>query len=105
LKTLRRAVQADADIVVALRDGGHDVVRLRGAHALSGSAGEVLHAYVYSTGAERQLPTDAIVAVLALYGTSRNVARNHPCPCGSGHKFKRCCQRSQVASAADIGPQ
>ena len=21
----------------------------------------------------------------------RKVGRNEPCPCGSGHKFKRCC--------------
>jgi uncharacterized protein YecA (UPF0149 family) len=22
------------------------------------------------------------------------IARNHPCPCGSGRKYKRCCARS-----------
>lgn len=25
--------------------------------------------------------------------TQRKVGRNHPCPCGSGQKFKRCCAR------------
>jgi uncharacterized protein YecA (UPF0149 family) len=24
-----------------------------------------------------------------------NVGRNHPCPCGSGKKFKHCCLRSR----------
>jgi uncharacterized protein YecA (UPF0149 family) len=23
--------------------------------------------------------------------TKKNVARNDPCPCGSGKKFKKCC--------------
>ena len=29
----------------------------------------------------------------ALAVTAGNVARNDPCPCGSGHKFKVCCRR------------
>ena len=27
-----------------------------------------------------------------------DVGRNTPCPCGSGHKFKKCCGRIDVAS-------
>lgn len=33
--------------------------------------------------------------------------RNDPCPCGSGRKYKRCCQREQQARSApvaDLGP-
>lgn len=34
---------------------------------------------------------ETIASALALFGTSRRVSRNQPCPCGSGRKFKRCC--------------
>ena len=29
------------------------------------------------------------------------VGRNHPCPCGSGQKYKRCCLVKDEASAAE----
>jgi len=32
--------------------------------------------------------TDAAAA-----GASGRIGRNHPCPCGSGRKFKQCCMR------------
>ncbi|HSV27265.1 MAG TPA: SEC-C metal-binding domain-containing protein [Sedimentisphaerales bacterium] len=25
--------------------------------------------------------------------TVKSIARNAPCPCGSGHKYKRCCMK------------
>jgi uncharacterized protein YchJ len=25
--------------------------------------------------------------------TVRSISRNAPCPCGSGHKYKRCCMK------------
>ena len=25
----------------------------------------------------------------------KNIGRNDPCPCGSGKKFKQCCQNKQ----------
>ncbi|MGA2143413.1 MAG: SEC-C metal-binding domain-containing protein [Bryobacteraceae bacterium] len=28
------------------------------------------------------------------------IGRNHPCPCGSGHKYKRCCLGKSHAAAA-----
>jgi uncharacterized protein YecA (UPF0149 family) len=28
----------------------------------------------------------------------RKVGRNDPCPCGSGHKFKRCCLLTKVGA-------
>jgi hypothetical protein len=31
--------------------------------------------------------------------------RNDPCPCGSGHKFKRCCGAGRPASAASEPPR
>ncbi|GAB2940348.1 zinc-dependent peptidase [Hymenobacter coalescens] len=30
----------------------------------------------------------------------KRLGRNDPCPCGSGEKFKNCCQREQEAEAA-----
>jgi hypothetical protein len=29
------------------------------------------------------------------------VGRNEPCPCGSGQKFKRCCEEKENAAAAE----
>lgn len=37
--------------------------------------------------------------------TARRVARNHPCPCGSGRKFKRCCLDPALISAEGSGLQ
>lgn len=40
---------------------------------------------------------------LARYIPDRNaVGRNEPCPCGSGRKFKACCQRSGLALAMPV---
>ncbi len=30
-------------------------------------------------------------AVAPIHRDESNVPRNHPCPCGSGHKYKKCC--------------
>ncbi|RTQ51669.1 peptidase [Hymenobacter gummosus] len=30
----------------------------------------------------------------------KRLGRNDPCPCGSGEKFKNCCQREQASAAA-----
>jgi hypothetical protein len=38
--------------------------------------------------------SEAIAATAA--ATARDVGRNSPCPCGSGRKFKACCQRDAV---------
>lgn len=27
------------------------------------------------------------------YGMNKKVGRNDPCPCGSGKKFKKCCEK------------
>ncbi len=29
---------------------------------------------------------------------SKSIARNDPCPCGSGRKYKRCCQAKDEAA-------
>ena len=31
---------------------------------------------------------------------SKKVGRNDPCPCGSGKKYKQCCQKKQQAQPA-----
>lgn len=33
---------------------------------------------------------------------SKEIAKNSPCPCGSGKKYKRCCGESVVAAAAPL---
>lgn len=38
----------------------------------------------------------------------KKISRNDPCPCGSGHKFKQCCQapkKAQAVSARSLGTQ
>jgi SEC-C motif len=30
------------------------------------------------------------------------IGRNDPCPCGSGQKYKRCCQHQPVMPPADF---
>ena len=38
----------------------------------------------------------------------RDVGRNHPCPCGSGKKYKKCCllkESGQGAASAEPGPR
>lgn len=35
----------------------------------------------------------------AVMATNGKVGRNEPCPCGSGKKFKACCQAKQEATA------
>jgi len=32
------------------------------------------------------------------------LARNDPCPCGSGRRYKRCCRRSARSEPAAVGP-
>jgi tetratricopeptide (TPR) repeat protein len=33
------------------------------------------------------------------------IGRNEPCPCGSGKKYKKCCEAAQSASAAPVTPR
>jgi hypothetical protein len=30
------------------------------------------------------------------------IGRNAPCPCGSGKKYKRCCQNQPMAKPDDV---
>jgi hypothetical protein len=34
---------------------------------------------------------------------SRRVGRNEPCPCGSGRKYKKCCESRDTAGGSEIG--
>jgi hypothetical protein len=95
-RTIERAARSDADVVVVLRDGSELVVRPMSAP--HDTAGGVLRAFDRATGSVRELLVESIASVLALYGTSRTVPRNQPCPCGSGRKFKRCCLPSDHGS-------
>jgi hypothetical protein len=95
-RTIERAARSDADVVMVLRDGSELVVRPRSAP--HDAAGGVFRAFDRATGSVRELEVESIASVLALYGTSRTVPRNQPCPCGSGRKFKRCCLPSDRGS-------
>ncbi len=36
-------------------------------------------------------------------GLSMRIGRNHPCPCGSGKKYKLCCMNMDKVRAAGAG--
>lgn len=40
---------------------------------------------------ERQYMRDMDLAPTPIQRSRMRVSRNHPCPCGSGSKFKKCC--------------
>lgn len=42
--------------------------------------------------------TDALLSILR---QDKTVGRNEPCPCGSGRKYKQCCQREPRLGTAD----
>jgi hypothetical protein len=57
----------------------------------------------------------ALLHAAAAQDTAK-VGRNHPCPCGSGKKYKKCCRdtgtlilsqngRTEPAPAFAVGPQ
>jgi uncharacterized protein YchJ len=66
---------------------------------LSGAADSSVHVCFQATGVERSISVDTIASALALFGTSRRVSRNQPCPCGSDRKFKRCCGASDAEAS------
>jgi hypothetical protein len=72
---------------VASRSHGAAVLRFAGSGADAPSVEVALDA------AELQRLRDAIRAALSGSGEEPEPARNDPCPCGSGSKYKRCCGR------------
>lgn len=79
-RSLRRALRADPDHVVAHRDLGE----------LAALRGEFRTASRHFDRAGR--PPLGLAAIAANLGTGPvRAARNEPCPCGSGARFKRCC--------------
>jgi uncharacterized protein YecA (UPF0149 family) len=46
-------------------------------------------------------PKDASKPILDVAANLPRAARNRPCPCGSGKKFKRCCLLRQRAAAQE----
>ncbi|HTP25180.1 MAG TPA: SEC-C metal-binding domain-containing protein [Anaeromyxobacteraceae bacterium] len=57
---------------------------------------------VSSTG-ETTVPVSVFIASYHLrrIGNVHGIGRNDPCPCGSGKKYKKCCQSRDQASAAE----
>lgn len=37
--------------------------------------------------------TRGVVCGYSPVGSTKRIGRNEPCPCGSGKKFKKCCNR------------
>jgi hypothetical protein len=61
--------------------------------------------YCFSQEAKR--PRERPKSLTSFYIPERNpfrkVGRNDPCPCGSGRKFKKCCQASNLEQALTHG--
>jgi hypothetical protein len=47
---------------------------------------------------------DRFQGAVVLRRTAPKVGRNDPCPCGSGHKYKKCCAEKDEARLADPSP-
>ncbi len=104
-KLLHRAAQVDADVALAFTDGSDHQVSL--VAPFPGAADSSVRVRFRATGVERSVSLDTITSALALFGTSRQVSRNQPCPCGSDRKFKRCCGASAAetsSASADVAP-
>ncbi|HEY8042183.1 MAG TPA: SEC-C metal-binding domain-containing protein [Polyangiaceae bacterium] len=43
----------------------------------------------------------SLAAPITVRRTASKVGRNDPCPCGSGKKYKKCCEGKDAAAAAD----
>src|SRR5271165_6931598 len=41
----------------------------------------------------------------AAVNATAKVGRNEPCPCGSGRKYKHCCQSGALGAGSVVGPQ
>ena len=99
---LQRGVLYGADVVID-RGGRQLTVRpLRIASDGVAPAFEV--AVAGAEGTQIIRPQEVQIAFL-VPATARLVARNHPCPCGSGGKFKRCCLDPSAVIADEQGPQ
>lgn len=72
---------------VVSRSGGAGAVRFTATTAEGSDAEVALDA------AELERLRDAVREALSGSGVAREPARNDPCPCGSGAKYKRCCGR------------
>ena len=48
----------------------------------------------------REIPPPTQEQLDTPMGSRMKVARNDCCPCGSGYKFKNCCQRAGLAKTA-----
>jgi len=93
---------------------------LLGGMGLPQEAGEVMLAAIRRAGYDGDQEQDQFMGIAALTAALRvheaatratgrprgRVGRNDPCPCGSGRKFKKCCQGKgeEAAPEAPLGP-
>jgi len=76
--------------------GGFDVVSRSGGAAavrFDATGADAPGVEVGLDAAGLQRLRDAVRAALAGGAAAQEPARNDPCPCGSGAKYKRCCGR------------
>lgn len=76
----RGVLSGDVDVLI-----GMDIIG-KGDFALTHNAGKTLLSYRY--------PSIGKIDFVAKAGAGINVGRNALCPCGSGKKYKRCCDKS-----------
>jgi SEC-C motif-containing protein len=70
---------------------------LHDAAQYAAARGDYVTADRYLRRAQRPSPLwPGLREAIAATTTAHNVGRNSPCPCGSGRKFKACCQRAAL---------
>ena len=99
---LQRGVLFGADVAIE-RQGR--VLTVRPLRIVGDDAGPTFEVAIAGAQTTQIVRPQEVQSAVLLAGTARLVARNQPCPCGSGRKFKRCCLDSALAGPTGQGPQ
>ncbi len=89
------ALRLDPDLVPALVDAGE--------YAADRGDASTSDGFLKRAGVPSTHPLRTVLAPLLRLPNS-STARNQPCPCGSGRKFKMCCLRNEVHDLAARAP-
>jgi hypothetical protein len=96
------AASALADIEAAVTSGSNYVPALDLAAILLADAGRPIEALAARRRATSLgWPPADTASLQAVLHQNRKTGRNDPCPCGSGRKYKQCCQRDPKLATTD----